>query len=73
MVVQLDKIYFMINGNKLFPFKQVKLNKSAREGRVSELETLLKQNNLEEIMTDSPEFRLIVEWLSFQDQRDALV
>jgi len=73
MPIQLDKIYFEVDGRKSFPFKQVKLNKLAREARVSELERLLKDNNKEKVMTDSPEFKLIVEWLGFQEERDSQI
>jgi len=66
MVVQLDKIYFEVNGERVFPFKEIEAKKNAREARVSELESLLKTNNKEKIKTDSKEFQLIAEWLGLQ-------
>jgi len=66
MVVQLDKIYFEVNGERVFPFKVIEAKKNAREARVSELESLLKTNNKEKIKTDSKEFQLIAEWLGLQ-------
>jgi len=72
MVVQLDKIYFKINSTKVFPFKAVKDKKNLREARVSELERLLKNGTQEEIAPNSPEFKLIMEWLGYQEERDAL-